>query len=986
MAISGGDGSIILATQVDPTGLTRGLSSIRSNIQKTSSGFSKLGGIIATAFSVHKIIQFSKESSKMASDTEASIQRLIDIYGASSKSIQDFIDANARALGMSKSAAKGFSAVYGNLFSVWADQETNARLTEHYLRATAVVASKTGRTMQDVQERIRSGLLGNTEAVEDLGIFVNVKTIEMTEAFQRVAQGAKWDDLTAAQQSQVRTLAILEQATKKYGTEVANTTSFARLQYQAAFEDFKDAWGNVVNIVLVPALKIMTTIFNVLAEGLKMISGLSGKEIKSPEIPSNNKIDIPAGQDSKDKDKKEEEKQIDSEIKAIQKKIKALQKENKQIAKNDKANQKANKRQLASFDDLTMLSDEQSSKFDEMIEKNNEEIEQLQEQIDLLREKKEAMEEISSVSNTGDISKTNIESIQNIASKEQSSDKKMSEIVQNIEENLNYLMETIGLSLVAIGLILMATGNIPWGIGFIIAGAYIYNVSASSEGQLDFQQIKSEFETIVDNIEEILIAIGIVLLFFGQLGWGIGFIVAGAVIYGVKELQSSKYDTADVTTKLAVIMEAVSVSLIGIGVILIFFGWVALGIGFIFVGKELLSVQEQQLNESGVTTKIQEFLTENSGLIVGVGIALVVIGIICFCFGILTPLTFGIFMAGAAVLAAEEAVNPNAIKEEITKFFEESSALVIGVSSALLVLGIILCCTGVALPLGIGLIVVGAAGLAAEVALNWEFVKEKITNFFQTLYEWVTTRGILILGIILATSGVNLTSGLNLMSQGGVNLAKAQDPLWTTIVDKVKEVWEKIKIFWSQNIAKWFTAEHWGNLGKQMMDGLIEKIENGISKIKELISNVSFGSITSGISSAVAAVQGALTNINSSITASSSKINSLTSKSFMGFSGNSYSTGYSASSYSIPRLAQGAVIPPNREFLAILGDQKQGANIEAPLDTIVQAMNIALAENTSQKNETAEIVLEMNGREFGRAAIDLAKRENRIRGTRMVFV
>ena len=47
----------------------------------------------------------------------------------------------------------------------------------------------------------------------------------------------------------------------------------------------------------------------------------------------------------------------------------------------------------------------------------------------------------------------------------------------------------------------------------------------------------------------------------------------------------------------------------------------------------------------------------------------------------------------------------------------------------------------------------------------------------------------------------------------------------------------------------------------------------------------------------------------------------------------------------IPRLAQGAVIPPNREFLAVLGDQKHGTNIEAPLDTIVEAFKIAQGEN-----------------------------------------
>lgn len=48
--------------------------------------------------------------------------------------------------------------------------------------------------------------------------------------------------------------------------------------------------------------------------------------------------------------------------------------------------------------------------------------------------------------------------------------------------------------------------------------------------------------------------------------------------------------------------------------------------------------------------------------------------------------------------------------------------------------------------------------------------------------------------------------------------------------------------------------------------------------------------------------------------------------------------------WTAPRLAQGAVIPPNREFMAVLGDQKSGTNIETPLETMVQAFRQALNE------------------------------------------
>ena len=99
-------------------------------------------------------------------------------------------------------------------------------------------------------------MLGNTEAIEDLGVFVNVKTIEMTDAFKRMASGKSWEQLDAYTQQQIRSMAILEQATSKYGNTVAKTTATVRAQYQAAYEDFQNTWGQVVNEVLIPVLEI----------------------------------------------------------------------------------------------------------------------------------------------------------------------------------------------------------------------------------------------------------------------------------------------------------------------------------------------------------------------------------------------------------------------------------------------------------------------------------------------------------------------------------------------------------------------------------------------------------------------------------------------------------------------------------------------------------------------------------------------------------
>ena len=76
----------------------------------------------------------------------------------------------------------------------------------------------------------------------------------------------------------------------------------------------------------------------------------------------------------------------------------------------------------------------------------------------------------------------------------------------------------------------------------------------------------------------------------------------------------------------------------------------------------------------------------------------------------------------------------------------------------------------------------------------------------------------------------------------------------------------------------------------------------------------------------------------------------------------------------IPRLARGAVIPPNREFMAVLGDQKSGTNIETPLATMVQAFKQALAESGYRGNNEAVLVLDKEV--LGRVVYRLNKAES----------
>ena len=87
------------------------------------------------------------------------------------------------------------------------------------------------------------------------------------------------------------------------------------------------------------------------------------------------------------------------------------------------------------------------------------------------------------------------------------------------------------------------------------------------------------------------------------------------------------------------------------------------------------------------------------------------------------------------------------------------------------------------------------------------------------------------------------------------------------------------------------------------------------------------------------------------------------------------------SKVSLPRLAQGAVIPPNKEFLAVLGDQSQGTNIEAPLSTIETALRNVLGEvNISSDSAGQNATMTLDGQTFARLFVPYIMKEFNRRG------
>jgi predicted small secreted protein len=103
---------------------------------------------------------------KMAMEYEANLQQVNRIFGENANVMEQWANDTAINFNMARNDAVKYASVYGNLISnISKDTKENAELTQELLKKSAVVAGATGRTMEDVMERIRSGLLGNTEAI-----------------------------------------------------------------------------------------------------------------------------------------------------------------------------------------------------------------------------------------------------------------------------------------------------------------------------------------------------------------------------------------------------------------------------------------------------------------------------------------------------------------------------------------------------------------------------------------------------------------------------------------------------------------------------------------------------------------------------------------------------------------------------------------------------------------------------------------------------
>jgi len=221
------------------------------------------------------------------------------------------------------------------------------------------------------------------------------------------------------------------------------------------------------------------------------------------------------------------------------------------------------------------------------------------------------------------------------------------------------------------------------------------------------------------------------------------------------------------------------------------------------------------------------------------------------------------------------------------------------------------------------------------VAIKWEEIKTTIADSINNVKETLSTKW-----NEIKTNIETIISAIR------DNLSNKWEEIKNTVTEKFNTLKQGIEdrlTSWKNNISDKLT---------NIKDLFIEKFTTIKDKVSEIVHNM-WDVIKQPLN---AILGGAETVANGVINGINGAINALNKLSFdvpkwvPEIGGSTFGFNLSTlSNVSLPRLAQGAVIPPNKEFMAVLGDQKHGTNIETPLETMLEAFNMALDQNSSDE-------------------------------------
>lgn len=248
------DGSIVIDTKIDQAGLKKGISGIGTSLK----GITK---VVAAAFSVKVIYNFSKACIQAASDLQE-VQNVVDtVFGESSAIIDNFAKNAVKSLGLSELSAKKYASTMGAMLKSMKLSDKQVLVMSQNMTALAGdIASFYNLSGDEAFQKIRSGISGETEPLKQLGINLSVANMEAYALSQGIDKS--YNSMTQAEQAILRYNYLLD-VTKDAQGDFARTSGSWANQVKVLSEQwntFKSVLGSSFIQVLTPVVRALNLI------------------------------------------------------------------------------------------------------------------------------------------------------------------------------------------------------------------------------------------------------------------------------------------------------------------------------------------------------------------------------------------------------------------------------------------------------------------------------------------------------------------------------------------------------------------------------------------------------------------------------------------------------------------------------------------------------------------------------------------------------
>ena len=539
---------------------------------------------------------------------------------------------------------------------------------------------------------------------------------------------------------------------------------------------------------------------------------------------------------------------------------------------------------------------------------------------------------------------------ENQAQQDQSIEPDFSIVKTSIQDALSAILELLtGAALLAIGAILAFTGaSIPVGLALMVAGALAIVDAVTSNPEAIKALLQGGLGEALSIIGPLVAVIGVLLVVTGHILIGISLIIMGAAIWATGAASGDEGDfIQNILTRLSEAAAVIGPLIAVLGVFLVITGHILLGVAFIIAGAALWAVGKAAGDEGDFVENIKTRLSEAA---VVVGPLIAVLGVLLVIMGnILMGISF--IIAGAAIWAVGKAAGDEGdfIQNILTRLQE--AAEVIGPWIA--IIGIVLLVAG-QIALGIGLIVLGIAIFAfskMEMDGGESLIDTIVSALSAAMVE--ISPYIAIIGLVLILVPGMQGIGIALLV-AGIGLFIAGTALAASNSTEMKSWVEVLQL---DQVSQWVSTA--------LLLAGIALVAIGAMTLNPFFLLAGIALLGGGV---------ALKALNSSGKTSSG--------SFSARSGSGRMSVPRLSIDDVPALAKGAVIPPNKEFLAVLGDQKSGTNIEAPTSEIEAAVARGMQRYGGGGSNT--VILEIDKQVLGRVSYQATQSEVQRIGVNLV--